>query len=1561
MIGAANEIALSLDLEQNRDTGADATSPYGKDARAATYHLPDHLSLRFTSTTKQIDSVATANWSVYGQAADFSYANNQALVYNPFLSRLAIPVNYGSSSYTMADCQSSFMKLEGTANVTAAWWALSAARLDVAHPLEADGNGALIIECGPGLQAQWLHIENKPVALIHPFIIGEPGRIGITDLESNGSGAMQQFDLWKDEVNPFGTTVELYHQKKVPYIFNTLSKGDEVVMTLTNARFLIDRPVKVNGEAIAVNSKASVLILAAGKIKNIVALYDDSILWDNKAINDVIPLIDPIALALHNALFTLTPPNGALLFGECDAAFTRLHQGTLFLTFGLFSYLPTLPDPYTANLGVLRQQFERNFNRVNFNKSSIVWLWLVARVQWHGEKDKKDSVGVSFHFAPLQQPLQVGKKIHEHKPVGGQVEREPFNIFNTQNEATFSLQGMPPSGEGQPLTATANDVFSFQERNSKMLSLVRLSTDQFTLLDVSSKANQMGVSFSVFGQQLRGTTNFSVLNNADGSAATLFPLQVQGMDVVTEGKNARAFALPQISWEPVYNFTDQVVGMDPPYGWNYYPNDGIATRVGNLSTELATLSPIPLSKYLAQTYQNKKDGKTYAIFNLPFGMIALSILNQGSTQLKKATIDNIQPVFNNYINGGIQLELTAGSSNKIGDDNLFEGFTIQLTNINDTSGKATGASTLGDSVTTIFHGDFLTPTSFETQSRSAVPLKRIGISGYGASMFSNWHNTEAAFAETSQALFNVSVGRTGHEVIQVKSVIYPWGIHVVRTITIFRLSNGYVGRVDSGWKAESEGLFDFSYNIQAFAQGSGNDPSTVKITKLNNPYTFHPGVVHGVYNVRNIREIETTFKSTTQVRSLTYEYDGANVLHKVEHELTDELLRGLTFDGDFLLENVAEGGNDKKVIDGTPCSFVSSKGVLGFVQLAPRGVPITENTFKDLMHAQGGTIGGAVNCMVKVAGTQQRMKLNRVDVNESVDNGAKPIFVCAGRGSVLLPKDGSWSMVMHHRSNGDVSPIPESFSVPLVREGLWIPGKVVNPADVVSKLLRIAHPLDIVRAAGNDTINFGFLQNLPTQKVLFLTPAFSTAQQFLLSKTPPLLADSYRLLNSKGIFPNIGIAEGADFGTAISLLKGVDAVHAAKEAFSDSGLLDAGKKAYQLLEINAKEEGQKLLDQGYKLVKDKANDLANEAFKFDMPAFNYPLVNLEGMLKIYIEYKATTNNKDLPTKDYVGKFDFNVDSFAADMGKTWKGRMHNMAMVVDLGSLKRLMTIQGNFNSEKGKAADLGSKDAGDDIGHTLPTPEIKFSNALEPVIQILEILSQLSQGNYADALKKGLKVAMSNSANIWEYKFEASKDIPLVRFPPGPLYDAPQTPLKLEASMSLGVYFNAALKVTSDPKQLLPTAGAFLQFHGGLQVMCVSVAAGTIYAVGNVDLKIAADTSPNISLTMKFGFGAQVGVGLPVIGNVSVLFMVGVEIYADSSQKVVVTAFLLFRGHAEILGGLVGVTITIEAKGSIEKGGPSPAPTTCKAQVTFALDISIFLVIDISFSESWEEQRQIA
>ena len=86
---------------------------------------------------------------------------------------------------------------------------------------------------------------------------------------------------------------------------------------------------------------------------------------------------------------------------------------------------------------------------------------------------------------------------------------------------------------------------------------------------------------------------------------------------------------------------------------------------------------------------------------------------------------------------------------------------------------------------------------------------------------------------------------------------------------------------------------------------------------------------------------------------------------------------------------------------------------------------------------------------------------------------------------------------------------------------------------------------------------------------------------------------------------------------------------------------------------------------------------------------------------------------------------------------------------------------------------------------------------------------------------------------------------------------------------------------------------------------------------------------------------------------------MVGVEIYYDSTT-LTLTASLLFQGHADLLGGLVNITITIEAQGSISRNSDADK-TTCEAQVTFAIDISICFVIDIDFSTSWSEQRQIA
>ena len=69
-----------------------------------------------------------------------------------------------------------------------------------------------------------------------------------------------------------------------------------------------------------------------------------------------------------------------------------------------------------------------------------------------------------------------------------------------------------------------------------------------------------------------------------------------------------------------------------------------------------------------------------------------------------------------------------------------------------------------------------------------MPVTRIDFSGYGESLFSNWRNPTDDPVAVSQARFDVLVGRTAYEVVQVRSILYPYAVRVVRTITIDSLN-----------------------------------------------------------------------------------------------------------------------------------------------------------------------------------------------------------------------------------------------------------------------------------------------------------------------------------------------------------------------------------------------------------------------------------------------------------------------------------------------------------------------------------------------------------------------------------------------------------------------------------------------------------------------------------------------------------------------------------------------------------------------------------------------------
>ncbi|HJR08190.1 MAG TPA: hypothetical protein VJ842_13090 [Pyrinomonadaceae bacterium] len=1558
-IFTSGTVNVKLQLKQPSIGDVDESSTYGVDVRASTLELPAKFSFSFASSGGTLGAIASSHWNVYGHDASFERDTPKPGFYDNYLQRVLIPHKCSTPDFTVYKSQSPFNTVAGQAAIVLSAWALPAASIDLQNLTPASGIGGIFVKCEKGLSVTWAGLEGGALNLNAPYILVEPASIAVADLEAGNMFSQQTFKLWKDELNPFGTTVNIHYPKSTTFFYITFAGGSELLSVLGHADVRIDRPVTVAGEALEIRSKNSLLILAATQNLNLIYLFDDNILLDNVDFKAKPPsLPDPVALALHNALFKVTPVNGCVLFGRLAEDFVKVTNGLLYLSFGMYAYLPTLPDPYAANLGQLRFQFrgEKDGRGPGAKLAgSNIWLWLVCQIKWRATAtpdDNNDEVDVSFHFAPLQNQFQPQGAASAPAGLAASdalsARSTPHPVLNvaSSHEAIkddSSREVVRDNPDAVSTGSTGTEAFTMRAATTNKLPNYggiwdeftrQLQLDTFALLDVSTNADLLGVSFGQFGGRRTPMITTHVAGAPAGQTPTGFPLQVEGMDVVSQANNVRAFTVPQISWEPVFNLTPPQITGDPSDGFNYYPNDGGPTRIFNSSAEQVALAPIPLTDFLVETFDHDQNFFALTLFTLPFGLKALALLKD-KYESDQGPRDGTDLLFNsksfeNDIKGARQLEMDAGDPLVLGEDKMFMGSTVQLNNVLEMDGTAQGDSTLGASVTKIFNYEFMPSNPVDLIRQRGVPLTRIDLSGYGASAFSNWLNPKATIAATSQAKFDIFVGRCAHEVIQVKSILYPWGIRVVRTITLFRTASNYVYRHDSGWKAESAGEFDFSYYVNVPAGGGQLEP------KLRpSPYDIHPGVVKALYNVKEIKETEevgrvegalTFFNGDKFVDDETGEEftfppsPGQNVPDNYE-------LQPVFFNADVEIENAVSGFAVKNV-GGKDRKLVPSKHILGFVQLAPRGMPIPIKVFKALLDSQQGNIGGPADCVVNIGNSGQQMRLNRFDVNNAFGaDGFSSVFAAAGRGNVILPKDGSWSLVKHEHGTGEVSPVPEDLSVPLIRIGKLIKNaaeQLVLEVDPKDALLRIANPTELLRQSVASTINYGFLHSTDTQKALFLTPAFKQGAQKLLSKTPPLFADAFRIVNSPSIFPNIGNAVD-NFGNVISLFKN------GNEFKFDPNVLvnDAGKKVLEVMNIG------KIAD----TVSEAGYELLKRVETFDLPDTEMELINIGGDFRIYIEYKSTTGGST-----HKGALNFNVNSFAGDLAEKWKSNLGNVGIVVDLGFIERLVTIKGSWDAKKGSEA-------------SFPEPKIEFSPELQPVIDLLEILSQLQGGDYAAAVKNGLKLAMSNKAGTWEYKFEASKEIPVLRFPPGPLYNDSNQPLKLEAGLKLGAYFNAAIKIPTDTSQLLPTAGGYFGFYGRLSVMCVSISVGTVYAVGQVNLDIGADTKTGIFLKMKFGFGAQIVVGLPVIANVSVLFMVGVEIYA-ATQELSVSAFLMFQGHADILGGLVSVTITIEAKGTVKK---IPGRTDMIAQVTFALDITIFWVIDISFSESWQEQRQIA
>ena len=1454
IVNGADDCELKLDLDQPLDNPALDTIT-GDDAKNLTIKLPSTVSVLCKPGSASISAAGDMALGFYGSSYKFTRISSPP-VYEPVLNRILVPYKGDKDICSLLAVNSTLFRISGSASIIDRSWALPVTVAHISQLGEADGIGAIAIKVKPGFAATWEGIEKGPVKLNESYLMVEPGRISITAMKASSRNGRQKFELWDEKRTgkKIRSEVDLQYAKQFTLIYNCLSIGSEVTLIRGAAlKASIDRPLSADKHRLKINALSADVTLMEQKGICFVFLLARDMMQQFIAAQQTKELL-PISFALSNALIKTTPVDDFLLIGKWNAS-KDIHEGSLILNCPIYFLLPTLPDPYVTNFNPLTsierrpEAYSRSHASYAAGKQSGFGLSIL--VQWPDPA----VADLKMFFVRDTVATKVFLEIEKQDPKATSLDTDAAG----RTEIDFSILAHHKIKIDRTGEVKAED-----ERNSANLrelfnESLRVSAAEIYLLDVSTNADLMGVGF--------GTT---IRNRDTDVSNVLFPFSVIGMDLSTYAFNSRIYSLPQIQWEPLWTIQNADVKPYPFPSPTTSPDTGDPTIIGTTSFKLVPIAPKPVMETFRSEYNDPLVSQNMALlFSLPFGMKTVALIdNPTETTKQGAMVSYNQPEFiKQNMKGALQLTILATSPDSGTDAESpgFKGAAIQTRNLIELlSGviplddNGNPLSVLGPVVDSIFNFEFK-----PGGANPRVPLERVDLCGYGATIFSNWLNPTAQIAATSQAKFDVLIGRTAHEVIQVKSILYPWGIAVVRTITIQRTSGGGVTRHDSGWKAQGPGIYDFSYT----------DASK---TKHATPFEFHPGVVKGIYNVTGIRD-----------SSRIYRKDDPDPKESV-------VMQEVFFNGDLLIEDVKVGAFN---------GFVPSKNQRGFIQLSPYQKPLTSQQFYELLIKEG-SLGGPVDCVTDVGISGQPMRIVRVDVT-GVDAAGTKIFVPAGHGSILLPKEGSWSLVMRRENSQDIVTLNQDDALPLIREGK------LNTTP--TEPYRFAHPIDI-KSASTPRSDYGILHSTGSQKVLFLRPTIQRSDKNIRSTHSPYFADSYAMLRTKGIFPplNSTFPLGAG-GTALAI----------------------------------KGEGKLQLTSGghYKIPAGYTRDLLNN-----------------GSSRIYVDYSDVADSGNTSDVDY------SFDSLAP---VAWQASVKRESIVVDMMGMKKLICMTTAFNAAADKRAQL------DD-------PKMKFGSILQPIVDVISFL-----GNFDMA--QALLVNMGNSTtNSWHYKFKASITGFKVKFPLLKIYAfgrsikgpseaveeafehaTPLPPLKLEFEMEVEVYDDGLSAIISldaeenevaKAKEDMLASGAALIIKGKINILCVAISPTLgLYFVGIVEFEFGLDSAKGKSFGFKVAIGLELATKWPIVGEVAIMMAMGIEMeWSDSGSGMFV--IMIFKGEAELLGGMIVIGISIEAKGGNEKeieDGVEKTFAVC--EVEFAAEISIAFFLNFEFDVTWQEKKQIS
>jgi hypothetical protein len=1008
---------------------------------------PASLTVGFPASGAPSIAFSSCSATIYGQTITCT-GSNPGASFSPQLNLLVVPGKFTPGTFSPASLSGKLIELTGSAPEQVAGWAFNVSQVsDPAQLGAASGPGDFVLACGAGMQCQWTGLA-KPESEGEAIFLAQNAALVLFLISNAPKGVVttQAFDLWKDIDSSAGARCQLVATRSAGQILTyALLGSNEIVEIGAALEARVDRPLLASGARVPASFAAGIVALIRNASGNRLMAFSASPLPANA--RRFFPM------ALDNALLEVSEPDALFLNARADDSFNAV-DGQFMLLFGYVLAELYLPDPYTGIIGAITRQPGTDTG------ASVTTGYLISNVSWPAPDKPSLRLFDTAHAHPAAPPateastpaVAPSKHFHIALPPLPHLETATKDkAVKKTAPASNKLQAQAAIPNPDPLPPTAQGV---------------------VLLDLSTRASQLGVEVTT---QQRLNLLYTIDGLSVRGPAALLPLTT----------------LPAIAWEPMYDLSTV---SDPPvsdFELLHPPGDGPLTQVRALSASLIPISPLQS----LQSVLDSGTGKFTATLTLPFGMVgAIDATPQNGTILPNVSL--VQPTFNATLTptgvpytGAYQLSVSA--PNPAQPDPILAGRTY-LRMANDQPplpALSYGEMVLGSNASLMFELKFDPPAG--SPLGTGVPLRRYDLTGYGASTFSEWTAQHPAPTDVIKAHFHVLIGRTSREVIQVQSVIYPWAVKVVRTITIDRKGSGVVHRVDSGWQPASDGLFLF-------------DAPSTGITRDK----IHAGVVGGVIQVKNIEQL-----------GLIVQAPGTPDIGKPGAPKNIPV-QPVTFDAEAIIDpktQVLQGGVKAADLASALHTCVPSKGVTGYIPLQPDyHLSLTDMANFGLLAAGAG---GPISATLNAGASNHFLRVTEFDA-VPVNDGAtgNQGIACAVRGIPKLSSDGAWSVAA--RKQGQPAPVPISSTkgAPLVqpnKSGGTVPGDVLHYAD----------PADIFRLAPGfatppDTL-YGFLQSAGTQSNLLSRPMLTVGSQDLTLADALNVAHAGALLGAISSFPPI--------------------------------------------------------------------------------------------------------------------------------------------------------------------------------------------------------------------------------------------------------------------------------------------------------------------------------------------------------------------------------------------------------------------------------------------------------